>query len=283
MEVALIGTGYWGSKIAKYIDEFFYFKIGADSKLDLELIWSDEKIKSVIIATPIDTHYDLCKEALYRGKNVFIEKPVTVKYEDALDLMQIAKDTGLKVGVDYVQTFSPAIKTIQDLVADLSPIKYIEMSTKHLGRFMDQDVYKLLASHHLSILALFTDISKIKVANKDHMYYNGYCTSGSLLFDLGRIDVSLNYPGKEMCMTLYGEDWTIKYTPLEVHSVTYTKYNKEFAALPDKLTVHEETYIFDESNNLRYALKYFKHLIEGKEVSNLSNAAHITRILEDLN
>ncbi len=280
---ALIGVGYWGSKIKRYIPEYFNLKYEADSKFNLGIIWSDETVKSVIIATPIEFHYEICKTALLRGKHVFIEKPITRNYAEALELILLAEDLGLSLGVDYVQTFSPAIKKIESLVSTLSPLKYIEMSTKHLGRFMGHDVYKLLASHHLSILALFLDISKIKVANLDHMCYGKYCTSGTLNFDKGRIDVSLNFPGKEMYMNIYGADWTIKYTPLLDISVLFTKYNKSYKALPPELTEYEKSYSYDESNNLRHAIKYFYDLCQHKAVSNATTAVTITKILSEIN
>jgi len=279
MDIALIGTGYWGSKLSQYTGEFFYLKYSADSKFDLELIWADKDVEAVIIATPIETHYDLCKTALLRGKHVFVEKPITLEYKEALELVLLAEELGLKLGVDYVQTFSPAIKNIESLLENLSPIEYIEMSTKHLGRFMGHDVYKLLASHHLSILALILDISKIKVAFLDHMEYSGYCTSGTLLFDQGRIDVSLNFPGKEMYMNIYGDYWAIKYTPLTTPSVLFTRYNKNFKQLPGDLIEYEESFSYDESNNLKYAMKYFYDLVHSNAESNATTAANITKLL----
>ena len=279
MNIALIGVGYWGSKIRKYIPNHFTLKYEADSSSDLNVIWNDKNIKAVIIATPIETHYELCKEALLYGKHVFCEKPITTHYHEALYLKKLADKKGLYLAVDYVQTFSPAIRKVQGLLKELSTITYIEMSTKHLGRFMEQDVYKLLASHHLSILGLFTNLSSLKIKKFNKIYNEGLCTSGTLAFTGGNIDVSLNFPGKEMYATIYGEGWTIKYTPLGNSSVTYTKYNKNFMELPDELTEEVHTFKYDEYNNLEFAIKYFKDLILGQEQSNIENAVCITKIL----
>ncbi len=281
-KTALIGTGYWGSKLRNYIPKYFKLVYEANSKSDLDIIWRDNTIKSVIIATPIETHYELCKYALNSGKHVFCEKPITLHYHEAQELITLAENKNLKICVDYVQTFSPAIIKIKKLLLDLSPIEYIEMSTKHLGRFMGQDVYRLLASHHLSILGLFLDISKINVVNKNHICYNGSCTTGTLFFDNGRIDVSLNFSGKDMQMTLYGVDWVIKYTPLEKNSVCFVKYNKKFKALPDELIDKELVFNYDEKNNLKFALEYFSNVIKGKAISNIITSAYITKILENI-
>lgn len=277
--LALIGNGYWGSIIKKYISEFFELKYVADSKFDKNIIWKDDEIAGVIVATPIETHYKIIKEALENGKHVFSEKPVTLKHSEACELEKIAKKNELRIGVDYVHTFSKLVGQISNYIEEIGGIKYIEMSTKHLGRFMDQDVYWLLASHHLSVLDMFMDIDKIDFKFEDHLYYNDLCTTGSIIFNGGRLDVSTNFPGKEMLINFYGEYGTIKYRPLE-NQMVVTLYNKKYKLLPKDLTEEEIIIDSDEQNNLKYAIEYFKDLIDFKADSNLSSAIKITKILE---
>ena len=152
---------------------------------------------------------------------------------------------------------------------------------------MNFDVFWLLASHHLSVLDMFVDIStltfesRFDVKNNSHPKYKDLCTTGSLYANnFVRIDVSLNYPGKEMLMTIYGSKGTIQYNPLSKKSVKMTLYNKGYASLPPKLTDYEVSFRFNEMNNLSHALTYFKNLIEGRERSNVDRAIKITDILE---
>jgi predicted dehydrogenase len=77
--VALIGNGYWGDKIRGYIPEYFNLKYIADSKFNLKDIWEDEEISGVIIATPIDTHYEIAKlhcsiKSIFLLKNQLLKK-----------------------------------------------------------------------------------------------------------------------------------------------------------------------------------------------------------------
>ena len=278
-KIALIGDGYWGSKIKKYIPEFFELKYIVDSKFDKNIIWQDEEIKAVIIATPIETHYEMIKKALNNGKHVFSEKPVTLFKDQSMELSDIAIKKGLFIGVDYVQTFSKSIKEAVNWVHNLGGVEYIEMSTKHLGRFLNPDVYWLLASHHLSILDMFIDIENICFEFQDHLYHNNLCTTGSIVFDCGRIDVSTNFPGKEMLINFYCPKGTVKYRP-EEDGLHIVLYDKTYKVLPSKLTVREFVLKYDEKNNLRYAIKYFKNLIEGNVISNMNRSTKITGILE---
>jgi predicted dehydrogenase len=279
-KTALIGNGYWGSKIEKYIPEFFDLKYITNSKFDKNIIWDDDDVKSVIVATPIETHYEIVKEALLNNKHVFCEKPITLRSSQAEELKEISQQRKLQIGVNYVQTFSSSIKESLNWVDKIGGIKYIEMSTKHLGRFMDFDVYWLLASHHLSILDMFIDLNTLSFKFEDNLFRNGLCTTGSIVFDCGRIDVSTNFPGKEMLINIYGDNGTIKYRPLE-NLLTVTIYKKEQGLLPEDLTIKDISINFDENHNLRKAIKYFRNLINGTENSNLEHSLKITRILED--
>lgn len=279
-KIALIGDGYWGSKIQKYLPKFFDLVYVANSKFDKNIIWSNKDINGVVIATPIDTHYSIAKEALENGKHVYVEKPISETYEEALELKTIADTANLKIGVEYTQTFSPSIKKILSIIDIIGELKFVEMSTKHLGRFMKFDVYFLLASHQLSILDMFIDLDEIDFKFEDYVYNGKLCTTGSLISSKARIDVSLNFPGKEMFINFYGSKGTIKYNPLLEKSIGVTLYNKKLMALPSELTELHESYSFDEKNNLEHSMMYFKNLINGLAQSNFPTAVKITRLLE---
>jgi hypothetical protein len=102
----------------------------------------------------------------------------------------------------------------------------------------------------------------------------------AIIFDEGRINVSTNFPGKSMSILFYGSKGTIKYNPLFEKSIRVTLYNKGYKKLPPELITYDRYYRFDELNNLRYAIKYFKDLIDGKARSNIDRAIKITKILE---
>jgi len=286
--IALIGTGYWGSKIKKYIPEYFNLKYEANSSFDKNIIWDDEKIKAVIIATPIETHYKLTKKALENNKHVFVEKPLALTYDECTELIELANKKNLKLGVEYTQTFAPSIKKLKSLITNLKDIQYIEMSTKHLGRFMNYNVYWLLASHHLSILSTLFPLQIFYFSFTNKICNDKSCTTGEIVFTPkngmglphGNINVSLNFPGKEMYFNIYTKNSTIKWNALNENTIQYTKYNKKYAALPDALTDNIEEFRFDENNNLKYSVKYFQDLLNNKEKSNAEIAAQITKILE---
>ena len=70
------------------------------------------------IVTPTLTHFELAKKALNSGKHVFIEKPVTNTVPEALELVDMARRSGLKVQVGHVERFNPAFQVARPYLAD---------------------------------------------------------------------------------------------------------------------------------------------------------------------
>lgn len=281
MKIALIGNGYWGKKLQKYIPQFFDLEYIADSKFDKNIIWDDKEVGSVIIATPIDTHYEIAKEALLANKHIYVEKPITMKYDEAIELKELAEKNGLRIGVDYTQTFSPSVNRISALLPKIGDVKWIEITIRHLGRFMEYDVHWLLASHGLSILSTFINLDEVgEFKFCDYLYHNSVCTTGQILFDKGYIDTSLNWHEREMCVNIYGEHGNIECNLFSKPTIKVVLYNKKYKKLHNDLIEKEYGYTFNESDNLKYSIAYFKYLIDGKARPNIDMAIQITKILE---
>ena len=69
-----------------------------------------DMVDCVDIVTPTIYHFDLASQALRRSKHVFIEKPVTETADEAKTLMQLARETYVKIQVGHVERFNPAFQ-----------------------------------------------------------------------------------------------------------------------------------------------------------------------------
>ena len=56
-----------------------------------EELLQDEHIELIVVNTPDATHYKYCKMALEAGKHVVVEKPFTIKFEEAKELVELSK------------------------------------------------------------------------------------------------------------------------------------------------------------------------------------------------
>src|SRR5688572_6218135 len=96
MKIALVGTGYWGSKLLRNLvallgpDDV----VAVDSSVDrlavacgsypsvracrsLDQALEDPAVEAVVIATPVGTHTRLADQALQADRHVLVEKPLT--------------------------------------------------------------------------------------------------------------------------------------------------------------------------------------------------------------
>lgn len=281
IKTALIGCGYWGSKLLRYLRADKHFKVVhvCNSKTDLSKVWPDVEV--VVVATPMDTHYQVVKQALLQGKHVLSEKPLALKTKECLELKRLAEEKGLVLAVEYTWTFSQGLQKAQKI--NIGIIKAIEMDIKHLGRFLKWDVYWLLASHMLSILDMFVPLKTLKFEKIDLLQDRGLAETGMILFEnkkvKGRINISINYIEKQTKVVIYGTKGTIIYEPLAERSLRVGWYKKT-EGLGKELLIKTKSYSYDETNNLKHAVEYFYQVIRGKAKTNINRAIEITRIIE---
>ena len=119
-----------------------------------------EACDAVDIVTPTITHFELAAKALRAGRHVFIEKPVTHTVQEGLALLELARETGLKVQVGHVERFNPAFQAVQDI--GLNPM-FIEAHRLSVfqARGTDVSVVLDLMIHDLDLI-LHLVKSKVK-------------------------------------------------------------------------------------------------------------------------
>jgi len=128
--IALVGYGNWGKKIAStlLVDHGSVFicepKVvelpDSLKKVSWEDLLKNQEIEHVFLATPEETHFQLAKELLQHGKNVFVEKPLTLKKNEAQELCELARKKYKVLYCDYIflfDSFAQKIKALLDLNA----------------------------------------------------------------------------------------------------------------------------------------------------------------------
>jgi len=68
------------------------------------------------VCTPPQAHKQVALEAIERGVNVFIEKPLVTSYSDAVEIVERARSRGVKLGVTTNYLFTPVMAKVRDLV-----------------------------------------------------------------------------------------------------------------------------------------------------------------------
>src|SRR5262249_37020969 len=84
---------------------------------DHAAILGDERIDAVAIATPAHTHHAIAREALLAGKDVFVEKPLTLSVAEGEDLVELARRQGRLLLVGHLLLYQPPITWVRDCLA----------------------------------------------------------------------------------------------------------------------------------------------------------------------
>jgi len=66
-----------------------------------------DQVQVVDVVTPTEGHFDLCRMALLAGKDVFVEKPMTMTSDQARQLVELAKSAGRLLQVGFYYRFHP--------------------------------------------------------------------------------------------------------------------------------------------------------------------------------
>jgi len=83
---------------------------------DADGLMSDPEINSIYIATPPAYHKDYAIEALKRGLNVYIEKPVTINKAEAEEIAAVLKQAKTKLTVAHYRRALPMFLFVKDLL-----------------------------------------------------------------------------------------------------------------------------------------------------------------------
>lgn len=83
---------------------------------NIEDVYQDAEIQLVIITTPNASHYPLAKDCLLHGKNVLVEKPFSLSYDEAQELFDLANEKGLFVQCYQNRRFDSDFLTVQKVI-----------------------------------------------------------------------------------------------------------------------------------------------------------------------
>jgi len=174
INMGIIGCGYWGPKLLRNFSSLLNCKVKKTSDFksgrlefikkefpfvettkDYRDILRDKSIHAVAIATPVSTHREIAEEALFLGKHVFVEKPMTYSTEGALALVNTADKLGKKLAVGHVFQFAPAVRKIKELLRKkvIGKVLHITSTRVNLGPPESEvDVIWDLGPHDFSII-----------------------------------------------------------------------------------------------------------------------------------
>lgn len=75
-----------------------------------------DAVDMVDIVTPTLSHYDCAKQAIAKGKHIFLEKPITNTVEEAEEIRTLLASNNVKGQVGHVERFNPAFIAVKEMI-----------------------------------------------------------------------------------------------------------------------------------------------------------------------
>ena len=167
VKVGVIGVGYLGQHHARIYSEVeeaelvavtdidrdkaaaFAEKHRCEASSDYREILS--KVDALSIVTPTTSHFKIALACLQAGKDVLIEKPITVTVKEADELIDEAKKRDCIIQVGHLERYNPAILAAADFFSEPLFIESERLSP-FFERATDVDVTLDLMIHDIDIM-----------------------------------------------------------------------------------------------------------------------------------
>jgi len=91
-------------------------------------------VEAVVVVTPAQSHYPICREFLMAGKDVFVEKPLTLDNAEAKALAELAAEHQRILQVGHILRFDPATLWLRDAI-QAGDFGRVNMLRGHFGGF----------------------------------------------------------------------------------------------------------------------------------------------------
>lgn len=291
-KIAVIGAGYWGKNLVRNFHDFGILALVCDSNdevlkqiskeydVDTTSSFSEtlerEDIKGIAIATPVTTHYQMVKEALLAGKDVFVEKPVALSTAEAQELVEIAEENNRILMVGHLLRYHTAVPTIKEMMdaGKLGKIHYIYSSRLNFGKIRkEENILLSFAPHDVSvILYLLEEMPEYVSAHAGYYLQHEIAdtTLSHLYFKNGvqaHIFVSWLHPFKEQKLVVVGEKGMLVFNDTDPrdkllfypHKVSWAK------RIPVADRAEGESIEIDDSEPLRLECQHFLYCIENRK------------------
>ena len=305
--VAVVGCGYWGRNLVRAFSRlraldsvFDATPLGrataADLVPDVPVYNSLEQILSgdapaVVIATPAETHYQLALRILEAGKDVFVEKPLALTYEQGKQLVDLAEERKQVLMVGHVLEYHPAIVRLLELVeaGELGKVRYISSNRLNLGKVRrEENILWSFAPHDIAIVLRLMKAMPLQVAAHGGSYVQPNIedvTVTHLLFDNGvrsHIYVSWLHPFKEQRLVVVGSKKMASFDDVSKRLVLYDQRVEVKDDQPNPIKGAGESIAFSEEEPLLVECRAFLEAIASRR-SPVTDGQSGLRVLRVLN
>jgi len=284
INVAIIGAGYWGSKIVEALKKNSNIDIvqviDVKNGQTINDIYSD--ISTAIIATPVWDHLHTAVELLERGFDLYIEKPMC---ETAAEVQLLSKFTPKQIlMVGHIFLYHPALDRVKENLSRIGTIKHVESQRLNWGIYQTKTTPLLsLLPHDVSILLdLFTDITVTSASQRN---FTNNIVPDWVSFNLAMGDVTATvtgswyWPERVRKLTIIGDQGSIIWDDAanQLH-VFEGKVNERRLSQLDETVYLPDLYITPLEKELNHFIECV--VVRKQPKTDVKNALAVAKILD---
>jgi predicted dehydrogenase len=305
--LALIGCGYWGKHLVRNFYQLGALRMVCDGSSecrrnasslapDCDIVSSTDdvfnsSVNAVVIATPAVTHFALVREALECGKDVFVEKPLALTYQEGAELVRLAQAKRRILMVGHVLEYHPGILELRRLVdsGELGKVLYIYSNRVSLGKIRrEENILWSFAPHDIAVILRLTGQSPIQVVACGGTYVSpnvADATVTNLLFDNGvraHIFVSWLHPFKEQRLVVVGSKKMASFDDVSKKLIVYNQHVDWSNGVPTPVTHVGQQMPFPTDEPLRNECAAFLTAVESRRapLTDGPSALAVLKVLE---
>lgn len=308
-KVCVVGAGKWGKNHIKTLDGFgclegiverddgirksFAEKYPSVKIFDDVSNAVEHPFDGFVVATPAETHYEIAAFLLEHKKHVLVEKPITLKAEDARNLLKLSKENDVNLMVGHVLLFHPAIRKIKQLVSDgkVGKLQYLYSNRLNLGTVRtEENILWSFAPHDIAIFQHIIEEMPMEIVSRGGAFLQPHIHDTTMTVlkypdnIVGHIFVSWLHPFKEQRLIIIGSKGMLSFEDSsdEKELLFYEKGIDWVRGEPVKREGPNELIPYDNEMPLTEELRYFVDHLDGSpvKIANGQNAVDVLEILE---
>jgi len=279
--VGIIGAGYWGKKLVQeylasernkhYVKLLKICDISLAPLLECEAkfsvnykqltqkvenIMEDPKISAIHISAPNHTHYPLAKMALEAGKDVLVEKPISLSSRQAYELVDLASSRERVLHVGHIYRFNSALHAAGQALETgaIGKVFYVRVQWTDQAFFPDRDIIFDLGAHPVDILNQLLQAWPTQVSGLGRAYRSfkdqeevAYVIAEFQGGVFAHIELSWLHPTKVREVTIVGSQGTLVVDCLNQRAVRYSQGNIDDLPILANNTIESEIDWFIDS------------------------------------
>lgn len=161
---------------------------------DYNKVLEDKEVNTVFIATRHNSHASLVVEALKRGKNVYVEKPLALSIDELKNIIATYKDSNNILMVGFNRRFSPFVRKLKEIISTRNDPICINILVNAGNIPSDSWIYdpEIGGGRIIGEACHFIDLSRFIVGSKISEVY-AITTKGHSISDEDKMIINLRF------------------------------------------------------------------------------------------